>query len=759
VGLFLVAVVLLVFGQTYWHEFINYDDDWYVYNNPQVTRGLTWQGIGWAFTYSQIGHWHPLTWFSHMLDCQLYGLKAGGHHLTNVLLHAVNAVLLFLILRRMTEFRSDKSGGGSAPRAGTLWPSAFVAAVFAIHPLRVESVAWVAERKDVLSGLFFMLTLGAYIRYVRGPSLLIRYLAVLLLFALGLLSKNMLVTLPFVLLLLDYWPLGRLSTVVISRSTIQTLYPLLIEKFPLFLLSVASCIATSLASEKLPVSYNMTFLSRLQNGLVSYVIYLLKTILPVELAIPYPIAVQGLSLWKVAGAMLLLTTITLGVLALRKQRPYLLVGWLWYVGMLVPVSGIVQISYYAYADRYTYLPQIGLIVAVVWAIRDLTISWRNRRPILATTAGGVIAVLMVCASIQTSYWRNSESLWRHTLACIPENSRAHNNLANTLIPQGRFDEAINHYQQALRIEPNYFEVHNNLGNALALRSRFGEAMVQYQEALDTDPECLEAHYNLGDALLRTGRYEAALEHFEKALEINPGFAKAHNKLGVTLLQIGRQDEATAEYEKAIEINANFVEAHYNLGVLLALRARLGEAAEHFRKVIKLKPDYADAHGNLANVLVGQYKLDEAVEQYQRTIELSPNSAQAHYKLGLALEKQKKFTAAAAQYQKALELDPRHLPAHVSLAWLLATCPEASLRDGGRAMDLAQQAVQLSKDGPPEVLDTLAAAYAEAGRFEEAVQTARQALDLPATKNNQPLTEAIQNQLRCYETNSPYRDKP
>jgi len=347
VCLFLAAIIWVVFGQTLGHEFVNYDDDLYVYENPVVQKGLTWEGFRWALTYGQIGHWHPLTWLSHMLDCQLYGLQAGGHHLTNILLHTATAILLFLVLRQMTGF---------------LWRSAFVAAVFAIHPLRVESVAWVAERKDVLSAFFFMLTLGAYVRYVRRPPSKIRYGVMILLYALGLLSKNMLVTMPFVLLLLDYWPLNRLS-----GFSPRVLLRRVAEKIPLFVLTVASCVTMALVPEKVPAGDSLSFALRMENAVVSYVTYLWQMIHPSGLACLYPNPANYLPLWQVAGALGLLLAISGVVFAFRKTHPYLVVGWLWYLGMLIPVIGMVQISYYAHADRYTYLPQIGLYLLLTWA--------------------------------------------------------------------------------------------------------------------------------------------------------------------------------------------------------------------------------------------------------------------------------------------------------------------------------------------------------------------------------------------------------
>ena len=357
---FLLLAVALVFGQTVRHDFVNYDDNAYVYENPQVAGGLTAHGIAWAFTSFHVSNWHPLTWLSHMLDCQFYGLHAGGHHLTNVLLHAATAILLFLVLRRMT---------------GDLWPSAFVAAVFAIHPLRAESVAWVAERKDVLSGLFFMLTLGAYAGYARRPFSLGRYLTVVLLFALGLMAKPMLVTLPFVLLLLDYWPLGRIGPH--RRTGISSFRRVVVEKIPLLALTAASCVATVIAQGTAVIAIDVIPLpSRIANALVSYVAYMGQLFYPAGLAVLYPHPEGGLPIWKVAASSLVLAGISAAALVWRRRFPYLFVGWFWYVGMLVPVIGLVQVGLHAMADRYTYLPQIGLCIAVTWGVAQLAASRR-----------------------------------------------------------------------------------------------------------------------------------------------------------------------------------------------------------------------------------------------------------------------------------------------------------------------------------------------------------------------------------------------
>jgi tetratricopeptide (TPR) repeat protein len=748
----LALAVFAVFSQTLWHPFVNYDDNEYVYENPQVMKGLTLHGIGWAFTTSLSGYWHPLTWLSHMLDCQIWGLNAGGYHLTNVLFHAANVVLLFLVLRRMMSLHPDKSAGAAASQAGALWPSAFVAAVFAIHPLNVESVAWVAERKNVLSTFFWLLTMGAYLGYVNQPGWR-RYGLVISCYVLGLMSKPMLVTLPFVLLLLDWWPLHRFE-----RSKLR---PLLLEKVPLFLLAVASSVVTYLGQKRVGAVMTLEqshFGVRLAKVPVNYVTYLWHTVWPEELLIPYPYP-PTFAISQVVMSAALLAGITLLVLWAVRSKPYAAVGWFWFLGTLVPVIGLVQVGTTPVADRFTYVPQIGLYLMVAWAARDLTASWRYRRQILGATAAMVITALMVCAAIQTSYWRDSESLWIHTLACTSGNYIAHGNLANTLADQGRSVEAIEHYQKAIEINPAYAEAENNLATVLLAAGRLGEAIEHCQRALEIDPNFAEAYYNLGCAFDNQGRSAEAIGHYQKAIELNPDLAEAHHNLGALFSSQGRLDETVKQYQRAIEIKPDNARAHYDLAGVFGLRNQLAEAIEHYRKAIEIKPDYVDAHGNLANALAAQGRLDEALKEYQRTLELVPHSAQTHYKLALALQTQHHFAAASAEYQRALELDPQHLPARLNLAWLLATCPEASLRNGNRAVALARQAEQLADQGEsPRIFDTLAAAYAEAGRFDEAVETARRALKLNATQNNQPLAEAIQSRLKLYEAHSPYHEK-
>jgi tetratricopeptide (TPR) repeat protein len=506
----LAAMTFAVFGQTLAHQFINYDDDVYVYENPVVIRGLTLKGIVWAFTTTHASNWHPLTWLSHMLDCQLYGLRPGGHHLTSVILHTATVIALFLVLREMT---------------GALWRSAFVAALFAIHPLRVESVAWVAERKDVLSGLFFMLTMGAYVRYVRRPWSLVRYGLVMLLFALGLMCKPMLVTAPLVLLLLDYWPLQRVES--------EKLSALLLEKLPLLALSAASCVATLLAQNSAIQSVEIFSLPvRLVTALLACKTYLLQMIYPAGLAVFYPFPHNGLPVWEATLDGTLMAGLSAAAWWQRRKQPWLLAGWIWYLVMLLPVVGIIQVGGQAHADRYTYLPQIGIYVAVTWLVAE----WGLSRVALGGLMAGVLALFMVCAWQQTAYWQNSETLWTYTLACTTNNDVAQNNLGLVLLKKGRMDAAINCFQQALQIRPNSVEAHDNLGNALLQIGKVDEAIAQCQRALQIKPDDAEACVNLGNAFYRKGRVDDAIAQYQKALQIQPGLTMATKNLDLILRQ-------------------------------------------------------------------------------------------------------------------------------------------------------------------------------------------------------------------------------
>jgi len=574
----LAAITFAVFGQTLRHGFVNYDDNDYVYQNPVVAQGLTLKGIVWAFTGFHANNWHPLTWLSLMLDCQLYRLHLGGYHFTNVLLHTAAVLLLFLVLRQMT---------------GALWRSAFVAAVFAIHPLRVESVAWVAERKDVLSGFFFMLTLAAYVYYVRKPKSLARYLMVAAAFVLALLSKPTVVTLPFVLLLLDYWPLNRFDQ-------LRKLPGLILEKIPLLALAAWGCTKTvEAAGTAIADNENISLPLRVGNVLVSYAVYLRQMVWPEGLAVFYPRPEKGYPVSIMVLCLLLLALITGGVLAFRRKRPWLLAGWFWYLGMLTPMIGFVLAGAQAHADRYTYLPQIGICVAVTWLAEE----WRVSRSLLGGLMAGVLAVLMVCAWKQTTHWKNSETLWNHTLACTTDNYVAHLNLGNALLDEGRVDDAILQYQEVLKIKPRYADAHFDLGNALDRKGKTDEAISQYQQALQMNPGYAKAHNNLGRVLCVNGRLDEGIVQFQKALQINSAYAEAHNNFGNALLQKGSVDHAIAQFQQALQINPASVEACNNLGNALLQKGRVDDAIAWYQKALAINPGYAVARSNLQRAVL------------------------------------------------------------------------------------------------------------------------------------------------------------
>jgi tetratricopeptide (TPR) repeat protein len=560
-SLFLIVLILAAFEQIRNHAFINLDDNKYITENRLVQSGLTLGGLTWAFTATHAANWHPLTWLSHMLDCQLYGLNPSGHHLTNLIFHIASTLLLFLVLRRMT---------------GTLWKSCFVAALFALHPLHVESVAWVAERKDVLSAFFWMLTMWAYIRYVERPKLQ-RYLLALLFFALGLMSKPMLVTLPFVLLLLDYWPLGRFQLIPSSMNPkslrskpknnsgqISMVLRLIREKAPFFLLSALSSILTIFAQQKGGAMVSLEhypFESRVANALVSYASYIGKMIWPSHLSIFYPYQ-EILPLWKVVGAGLLLTSVSVLVIRVVHKLPYLAVGWFWYIGTLIPVIGLVQVGSQAMADRYTYVPLIGLFVMVAWSAPDILAGWRHRRVVLSISAGILLSILMIATRLQVPHWQNSIMLFGHSIDVTSNNYLAHNNLGSAFMRQGKIQEAIAHFTEALRISPDDPEVHYNLGVVLQGQGKLQEAIIHFAQAVRIKPDYAIAHNNLGVALVVQGKIQEAIAHFAKAVQAKPDYAEAHINLGFGYLTIGDKVSALEEYKVLKKLNPYLADQLY-----------------------------------------------------------------------------------------------------------------------------------------------------------------------------------------------------
>ncbi len=736
----LMVVNWIVFGQTTRHGFINFDDPSYVSDNPHVPGGLTWENVTWAFTHVHSCNWHPLTWMSHMLDCQVFGLNPAGHHLTNVLLHVVATLLLFAVLRSTT---------------GYPWRSAFVAAVFAVHPLHVESVAWVAERKDVLSGVFFMLTIGAYAHYARRSWSFARYTFVLLAFALGLMSKPMLVTLPVLLLLLDYWPLRRLPDWTDSRAVARCV----VDKLPLLALSAASGTATLFAqTEAMQSLQQISVASRLGNAVVSYAIYLVQMVWPYHLAIPYPFHRGDATLWPVVLASVLLVGLSGAAVGLRRRYPYLLVGWLWYLVMLVPVIGIVQVGMQAHADRYTYLPQIGLYIAVSWAAADFVAErWRASWvfPGLATVA---VIALIFSASTQAAYWRDSETLWTHSLACTTDNDVAHCNLGDVFAEEGKLDDAIDHFRHAVAIDPNYVNAHNNLGNALLLKGNVEEAVTHFRKAADLQPGFAVAYYNLGNALFRGGSLDDAIIAFERALQLSPTFAEALNNLGAVLLRKGNVDAAIMRLQQALQCKPDYVNAHNLLCGALLQTGRLDDAIARCRQFGAVRPETAMSYGNIGNALLEKGRTNEAIAYLSQALEGMPNAPLVHSNLGNALLQKGRANEALEHFRRALELRPDDPDIQNNLAWMLATSPYPAVRDGKTAAQLAERANRLTGGENPNMLDTLAAAYAEAGQFREAVANAQHALQLAQAHGEQVLVAQLDAKLRLYAAGKPFREQ-
>ncbi len=507
--LFLIVATLGAYSGIRSFDFITFDDYTYVAGNPNVKAGLTKQSLIWSFTKLHAGNWHPLTWLSHILDYEMFGLKPGMHHLTNLIFHIANTLLIFLVFGKMT---------------GALWRSAFVAVLFALHPLHVESVAWIAERKDVLSTLFWMLTMWAYIRYSRGPSLA-RYILILVFFILGLMSKPMLVSLPFVMLLMDYWPLGRLQSRLPEKGarlklTRLPLFRLILEKIPFFALAaVISVVAFFAQGEAVQPTEDFPPGLRIGNALVSYVIYIKKMFWPNDLSIFYPYP-QTIPLWQVAGSGLLLFTLSILSLKIAQRRPYAAVGWAWYLGTLVPVIGLIQVGNQSMADRYTYIPLIGLFIIIAWGIPDLFGQWRYRKHTLAVSASLLLSVLSVCSWLQVRHWKDSIALFAHAIDVTDGNWMAHNNIGFPLVQKGRSQEAIRHFSEAVRIKPDFAEAHLNLANTLALGGRLEEAIRHFSEALKIKPDLADAHIGLGVIWARQGNLDKAVHHFIKATHIN-----------------------------------------------------------------------------------------------------------------------------------------------------------------------------------------------------------------------------------------------
>ena len=633
IGLCLVIVTLAVYWQVQYHDFVNFDDPLYVTENRQIQAGLTWEGVVWSFTSGTFvtNYWAPLTWLSHMLDFELYGKDPGGHHWNSLLLHILNALLLFGIMKKTT---------------GALWRSGLVAALFAVHPLHVESVAWVAERKDVLSTFFWLLGMLAYTRYARQPELS-RYFQVLLFFVLGLMSKPMLVTFPFVLLLMDYWPLGRLQLgqriapggIEIKESSASILVG---EKLPFFALTAAASVAAFIYQKKggvLPPMDLAVLKTQLSNALISYASYIGKMIWPGRLAIFYPHP-GHIPIWQTLGAGTLLSCLSVLFIRPGRKFPYLPVGWFWYLGTLVPVIGLVKVGHFARADRYTYVPLIGLFIMMAWGIPEFWPRWRHRKIWVAATATVLLSMLMLIAWKQVGYWQNSITLFQHALKVTSNNHISYYNLGHALASEGRLDDAIAHYLEALRIKPDFEKAHYNLGIARAEQGRLDDAIAHYQEAIRIKPDYKMARVNLGVALAQEGRLDEAVANYLEVLQSNPDEG-VHNNLGNVLEMQGRLDQAIYHYLEAIRIKSDYIEAHYNLGIVLEKQGRLDDAIGHYLEALRIKPDFVEVHNNLGIVFFRKGNIKGAIYHFREALRIEPDNDAAKYNLKTALRIQQK----------------------------------------------------------------------------------------------------------------------
>jgi tetratricopeptide (TPR) repeat protein len=604
----LVALTLIVYWQVRTYDFVNYDDDVYVTANRQVQAGMTLDGLQYAFTSTVMGYWQPLTLISHLLDCELFGMRAGWHHLINVFLHGANTVLLFILLARMS---------------GYVWRSAFVAALFALHPLHVESVAWVAERKDVLSTLFWMLTIWGYMKYLERP-VLGRYFLMMLFFVLGLMTKPMLVTLPFALLLLDYWPLRRIrfgTSEAGSSFKKEVLFGLIREKLPLFLIAIAAGIVTIILQGQAGNTSSLSLYPaswRAANALVAYIAYLGKTIWPSGLAVFYPLRVP-VPWWQLAGACAVFACISALAVWGAKRHRYLTMGWLWYVGTLLPVIGLVQVGAQAIADHFTYIPLIGIFIMIAWGGSELASGLFRSWIVAGAAAVTILCILIPAARLQVGHWANTVTLFEHALAVTEDNYVAHNNLGLALVGKGKFSQAMEHYQEALRIVPDYADAHNNMGNVLAEQELFDDAIRHYTRAVQIRPDYAEAHNNLGVALLKQGKLDDAISHFRQALQIQPDYAYAHQNLGSVYAKQGKLEDAISHYHKALRIMPDSASLHNSLANALVDSGRTEEAIRHYSRAVQIRPDYAEAHNNLGYALVQEGDFQNAINHYSEAL--------------------------------------------------------------------------------------------------------------------------------------------
>ena len=679
----IVTSTLVAYEPIRHNNFVSYDDDLYIMKNPIVTGGITGDSIILAFTKLYAANWHPITWLSHILDYQLFGLNPLGHHLVSVGIHIINALLLFWIVNRLT---------------GTIWASAFVAAVFALHPLQVESVAWAAERKTVLSGLFWLLTMAAYIRYTKQPGLG-RYILVLAVFGLCIMTKPIVITLPLVLLLLDYWPLERIrwgqksKTAAKTTSNQKSAGWLIAEKAPLLAMSAILGVLTVIAQQsggavstldKVPLDH------RIGNAFISYVKYIGKLVWPSDMAVFYPPSHSNL----LNATMLICAFIFIVISAISiytgRRRKYIAVGWLWFAGTLVPMIGLVQVGDQAMANRYMYLPMLGLLIIIALAGKELI----AKHPRLKTVAAimGVISLscLLVLTRMQVRHWQNSVTLFEYALSVTEDNAITENSYACALFNEDRLSEAEQHFGNALRINPAFDTALIHLARIYLKEGRHNEAISIYEELIKRNYKTAELYYNLAMALGIQEKYSDSIKYFSKSLELNPDDPDTHNKMGIILLAAGKANDSIVQFNESLRIKANQSVVYENLGT---------------------------AYNQL-----GKYEL--AIQNWTRAIELNPGNIDALDKAG----------------------------------WFLAACGEKSAENANQAIVYARRACELTKYVVPEFLDTLGVAFAASGKFADAKAAAEKALNLARKTGKEGLAGEIEKRIKLYEASQPYREK-
>jgi protein O-mannosyl-transferase len=656
----LIIGIVAVYIKAQKFDFVGYDDDLYVTQNQFVQKGISLEGIKWAFTTFHSANWHPLTWLSHMLDCELYGLNAAGHHWTNIEFHIANTVLLFIILFRMT---------------GALWQSAFVAALFAVHPLHVESVAWISERKDVLSTFFGLLSIAAYDAYVKKSSTKY-YILMIVSFSLGLMAKPMLVTLPFALLLLDFWPLKRfqlqrdflLKPEKPAEDAIGRNDRIILEKIPLFILVVGSCIVTFFAQKSegavmaiaaLPLKY------RIENAVLSYIKYIFKAIWPHNLAVFYPHPGNTLPLWQIFGGAILIIAACYGAIRTAKKYPYIPVGLFWYLGTLVPVIGLVQVGDQAMADRYSYIPLIGIFIIVSWGVPEFFKERGFPKIFLRMSAAVLLVALSWESFFQLNTWENGITLFEHAVSVTRDNYQAENNLG-TAYSSKDLDKAVFHYKTALKINPMDAMALYNLGTIYEKKGHMDRAISYYLKALRINPDYAGALNNLGMAFYDRGNYDRAALFFRSAIKTKSKHTDARINLANVLFLQSKPDEAILQYQKIIQTDPENADAHYNLACVLAFQNKINEAVHHYNEALRIDPKYSKAYYNLGNILLRQGKMKEAFFQYAKAIEYRPDYVQAYNQIGVILLKQGKFKKAGVFFSKALQIDPGFSEAHANL---------------------------------------------------------------------------------------------